>query len=521
MATTKIDDFSFFDISNPLLTGGITADIVNDSRLYIENITSLPRGITQSGVPLYDLLHYYYNRRQNISAGQARNICYGEEFEFDICITNNAFLAETKLEFTTPAVCLNMSNKWGKNGYICKTRDFAYNLFEYLYFKIDDDVKVLGELSSDLMISNTYFDLQAGLREALYSMVGNLPDQIEPHAVGDFIPAYTYILPLKNCFNDNFANRFPLAALGITKTLKICGKLRNISELFILGNSKIINHPQPVVYIRPKWLDSKHGESQIISNFNLYYKASRVPDFDLNTMIYGGQQRNLCLEVFDPLPFSSEFDSCNGESNRYHLGRYANVHHIFFGIKNVTNQAEGSVYSLIRPQLIIAPTKSSLGRLNFNPDGNHSPYQCVEFTYNGISEQIDWRDMQFANPYEVCVSTPQFHTKGLGIKCFDPFNLHPQYSSNWPNGNESDIYMRIVPSKDIIEKRCNEDKMIKIEEFFAKGSINPITKLPCEDDCYIDMEYRIEREKFRIFVDVVTVKIFRIENGTIAPVIVA
>lgn len=518
MATTKFEDFSLFDVASPMLVGGITADIVNDARLFIDNVTSLPNGYTASGVPKYDLLHYYYNRRQNISAGQCRTISYGEDFEFDICITNNAFLGETKLEFTTPAVSLNNRNKWGRHGYLCKTRDFAYNLFEYLHFKIDDDVKVLGELSSDLMINNVYFDLEGGLREALAHMIGNVPDQIEPHAVGDFIPAYTYILPLKNCFNDNFANRFPIASLGITKTLKICGRLRCVSELFILGNSQILDQPQPIVYVKPKWLTSKHGECQNISGFNLYYKASRLPDFDLNTMIYGGQQRNICLEVFDPLPFSREYDSCI-EGNRYYLGKYANVHHIFFAIKNVSNSAEGSVYSLRRPELCIAPRRNHLGKLNFCPDNNNSPYQAVEFTYNGISECIDWRDMQYFNPYEVCVSTPEYHTKGLGLKCFDPFNLHPQYSMNWPNGNESDIYLRISPSKDIIENNSNGHRTVVAEEFFEKGEKDPITGKTLEEDKYFEMTYKIDKERFRIIVNVVTVRIFRIENGTICPVI--
>lgn len=515
-----MEDFSLTQEYAPIVVGAAAANIINDSRLYIDNITSLPPSITESGVPEYTFLDSYYNRRQNISAGQSKSLNYGDEFEFCINIDNNAFLGEAKIQFTTPAVCLNNRNKWGRNGYLCKTRDFAFNIFEYLHYKIDDDQKVLGELSSDLMISNTYFDLKAGLREALYAMVGNSPSQIEPHGVDNFIPEYTYILPLKNCFNEDFANRFPIASLGITKTLKICGKLRCVAELFILGNSTLINQVQPVVFIRNNWLTSRHGENQCIKEFNLYYKTSRVPDFDLNTMIFGGQQRNICLEVFDPLPFYHNYDASIIDGNRYHLGAYANIHHIFFGIKNISNPAEGSVYTLLRPQLAVAPTNGPnglLGRLKFNPNNDHSVYEYVEFTYNGISEIINWRDMQLFNPYEVCESTPAFHTRGLGLKCFDPFNLHPKLRSMWPNGNMNDVFLKVVPSREICEKFMRSQTIV-LEEFFEKGENHPVTNDVLNDDTYIPMNFSIDKPRFKIFCDVVTVRIFRIEQGTICPV---
>ena len=31
MAGTKVEDFSFFDVTSPMLVGGISADIINDA----------------------------------------------------------------------------------------------------------------------------------------------------------------------------------------------------------------------------------------------------------------------------------------------------------------------------------------------------------------------------------------------------------------------------------------------------------------------------------------------------------
>ena len=473
----------------------LSCNDINDANLTNIYASALPDILFKDGCPYYPRLQAYYNRRQNFNKNVV-DMRYGSSFSISINNSNNThFFERGYLKFRTPAVTLNDKNPYGIHGTIRKCREFGFNIFESLRYTISGDDMLTGELNCDLMIMNLYCDI-TNVLPIVNNMLGNVPSQIQPHGVGQTLEAWEYSVPIKNCLSVNIPRFFPLASL-INRTLRIEGVLRNQARLFIVEDSRILDQEQPVVYLKPEWL---HNYSNTIRDFKFVYKYVNVTDDEAITIQSGGQARNICLEVFDPTPLYQPFriDGCS-DFNYVDLGIRTDVHHIFFGVKNVTNAAEHSCFTILRPIMVQAPNlvTGALGRMDFTPGNNRIlPFSKVKFDYNDTYIEIeDSFAFNQESVFETCLSYPH-HLPGLCLKSYDAgiFSLHPSLGDvHLPNGNSTKITMGFIPSQTVIDLH-NQNRTVTVD-----GKV-----------------IRIPKPQYTTWVDVVSVKLFRIEQSAIA-----
>ena len=355
-------------------------------------------------------------------------------------------------------------------------------------------------MNSDIQIANIYLDLPDGILDRVYRMLGNVDEQIQPHGVGQTIFGYEYIVPLAACFNRDISNFFPQGAL-INRKIRIEGCLKTRKELFIVEDSRNLFHEQLVIYLEPAWVNQGFDREECIQDFRFVYKYARVTDNALMIMQTGGQGRNINLEVNDPCPRYEPFcaDGCS-DFNYIDLGIKSDVHHIFYAVKNTTHAAEHSIYRLHRPVMVIPPIlgthahpRGFLGRMDFNPHRGVLAWCKVKFDYNDTYIEVESSDVGvLESPYESCQTYPD-HLEGLAVRCYDAFFLHPPLNEiHYPKGDSTCIKMGFAPSQALLDI-MNEDRFIRIDE----------------------REFILPRPKFRCWVDVVTIKILRLEQGMI------
>jgi len=293
------------------------------------------------------------------------------------------------------------------------TRNLMHNLFKEIQFNIGDSNTTIQKINPEVLDFWTMHTVPAGKRMAYDQMIGNTDDLINPVLAGNtsgILPARTLTLPLPFFFSRDAGISMPCSNMNYTP-LKLWFDIRSVEELLIVDD--FTNH-----YSYPV-----NSQSYLKSTNNSLVNFEVWGEF---AVVSGPERKNMGKYVRDMLIDQFQWTSKTAVSNSsatLQLTFAQSVRALFFGIKNVTNNADGSNYSAAQPVPLDNVTQGVL----YNSPNAVDPISDVTLKYDSTDRLVNFPADFFAllMPYyhaPVCPREVGYHMYpySLMLTAIDP-----------------------------------------------------------------------------------------------------
>jgi hypothetical protein len=249
------------------------------------------------------------------------------------------------------------------------TRNLMHNLFNEIQFNIGDSSTTIQRMSPEVLDFWTMHTVPAGKRVAYDNMIGNYNDIINPIRAGNdtmTIPEFTLVLPLPFFFSRDTGIAMPCSNMNYTP-LKLWFEIARLEDLLIVDNFAL-HYSRPVV-----------TGSDLVSGT---YRLQQFEAWGEFAVVSGPERKSMGKYVRDMLIDNFQWtgmSSVSGDVTQFQLTFSQSARALFFGMKNVTNPAEGSDYTAAQPF-----PEDKVAGVDFNPAFAVDPISATTLRYDSV-----------------------------------------------------------------------------------------------------------------------------------------
>jgi hypothetical protein len=222
------------------------------------------------------------------------------------------------------------------------TRNFMHNLVREVQITFNDlQAYRLDHYFLDFWAA---FTTPAGKQEGYNNMIGNISSLIQPVAPGSSLPAATLNLPLPVFYTRDSGVSLPTAALPYNE-MRIQVWFRDWTELLVVDNTAAA-YPFTTAPSRPATPSDISGTLPSLNNVYIWANYAIVSNDERKRM--GCAPRDILIEQVQTAA-PQTFAPATNPNPSYDIRFSHAIKVLFFSVKNVTNRAQGSVYTNTSP----------------------------------------------------------------------------------------------------------------------------------------------------------------------------
>lgn len=277
------------------------------------------------------------------------------------------YLMNAWFRVTMPAVTLNITNPDVSPYRLRWTRNLAHNLFREIQVNIGDSSTTLQRVYPEILDFWTMHTVPAGKRVAYDNMIGNINDVINPikaGASGISIPSFVLNLPLPFFFSRDTGLALPCSTMNYTPIRLWCD-VNDWTNLLIVDD-----------------FDLHFSRPAAVSDLVTVPTIQQFEAWGEFAVVSGPERKGMGKNVRDMLIDNFQMTSrvaVSGSTPQIQLTFSQSVRALFFGLKNVTNPADGSNYTAAQP----LPWNKDSG-VNFSPANAVDPIASTTLRYDSV-----------------------------------------------------------------------------------------------------------------------------------------
>lgn len=350
------------------------------------------------------------------------NSQFGSQFSVTVSRAGD-YLIRSWLRVQIPAVSVTFTNSMVSTWLAADmglrwTRNLMHNLVKECSITFNDLVE--ARFDNFFLDFWAAFTIPAGKRNGYNNMIGNFEELTNPRAIGasvSSLPSAVLNLPLPFSHFRETGISLPAAALPYNE-MKINFLFRNWYELLIVDNYALgVSAPFPSTVALAS------GSPQLVADVWAEYALVS----NMERMQMGKAPRDMLIEQVQTAPtqtFNATSSTANNNIFNVHFAH--SIKALFFGVQNITNNAEWSNYTAASP----VPTTQGVV---FSPALASDPIAATSLYYENTQRLSGMGSDYYSliQPWYTAVSIPLETGYHLYSYSLDVLNTNPMGSTNY------------------------------------------------------------------------------------------